>query len=96
MKTIELQTLTSNDFTWDATNLGYWFMTENYTVIIAACIPTLRPLFIRKNSSTVGQSGRPMAKQYVAYGSDRSRGASKGVQDSWDKDVGLRVTESQV
>ena len=45
VKTVELKNLIASDFTWSSVNLVYWFTTENYTIIIAACIPTLRPLF---------------------------------------------------
>ena len=45
VKTIQLQDLTArDDYTYDTVNLVIWFSTEMYTVIIAACVPTLRPL----------------------------------------------------
>lgn len=44
-KTVELQNLATPDFTFDATNLVLWYMTENWLIIIAACIPTLGPLY---------------------------------------------------
>lgn len=44
-KTVELQNLATPDFTFDATNLVLWYMTENWLIVIAACIPTLGPLY---------------------------------------------------
>ena len=45
VKTIQLEDLSArDDYTYDTVNLVIWFSTEMYTVIIAACVPTLRPL----------------------------------------------------
>jgi hypothetical protein len=45
VKTVELRNLATPDFTYNATNLVYWFISENWLIIIAACIPTLGPLY---------------------------------------------------
>jgi hypothetical protein len=45
VKTVELRNLSTPDFTYNATNLVYWFISENWLIIIAACIPTLAPLY---------------------------------------------------
>lgn len=45
IKTVELKNLATADFTYNATNLVYWFITENWVIIIAACVPTLSPLY---------------------------------------------------
>lgn len=45
IKTVELKNLATPDFTYNATNLVYWFITENWVIIIAACVPTLSPLY---------------------------------------------------
>ncbi|KAF2234782.1 hypothetical protein EV356DRAFT_532582 [Viridothelium virens] len=45
IKTVELRNLATPDFTWDATDLVYWYITENWIIVIAACIPTLAPLY---------------------------------------------------
>lgn len=45
VKTIQLQDLTARgDYTYQTVDLVIWFTTEMYTVIVAACVPTLRPL----------------------------------------------------
>ncbi|KAI9157925.1 putative integral membrane protein [Paramyrothecium foliicola] len=45
IKTVELKNLATPDFTWDAVPLCYWFLAENWIIIICACVPTLKPLF---------------------------------------------------
>lgn len=45
IKTVELRNLATADFSYNATNLVYWFITENWVIIIAACVPTLSPLY---------------------------------------------------
>ena len=48
VKTVELRVLgTRNDFTYDSFRFIIWLTIENYVVIIAASIPTLRPLAMR-------------------------------------------------
>ena len=45
-KTVELKNLATPDFTYNATNLVYWYITENWVIVIGACIPTLKPLYL--------------------------------------------------
>ncbi|KAI0886761.1 uncharacterized protein GGS22DRAFT_117261 [Annulohypoxylon maeteangense] len=45
VKTVELRNLATPDFTWDAVPLVYWFLAENWIIIICACVPTVKPLF---------------------------------------------------
>jgi hypothetical protein len=58
IKTIELKALGDRaDFTYSTSNFVIWFTVEQYIVIIAASIPTVRPLALRlsqrwKNRST--------------------------------------------
>ena len=48
VKSIELKVLGSrNDFTYNSSRFIIWLTVENYVVIIAASIPTLRPLVLR-------------------------------------------------
>ena len=68
VKTVELKNLVASDFTWSSVNLVYWFTTENYTIIIAACIPTLRPLFEK-------WFRKPDASSHPEYYEDRSKKA---------------------
>ena len=45
VKTIQLPDLSArDDYTYDTVDLVIWFTTEMYTIIIAASVPTLRPL----------------------------------------------------
>jgi hypothetical protein len=83
IKTIELQNLTSSDFTYDATNLSYWLMTENYVIIIAACVPTLRPLFnaaisswSEKRSASGNENQSYGSTTYISASHATSRGRS--------------------
>ncbi|KAH9999723.1 hypothetical protein F4779DRAFT_605284 [Xylariaceae sp. FL0662B] len=46
VKTAELRNLATPDFTWDAVPLVYWFLAENWIIIICACVPTIKPLFV--------------------------------------------------
>lgn len=75
VKTIELRNLTSPDFTYNATTLAYWFMTENFVIIIAACVPTFRPLFKVANAPSF-QRYRIFAKKSQSYGSSSYGSAS--------------------
>ncbi|KAI1354449.1 integral membrane protein [Xylaria sp. FL0043] len=44
VKTVELKNLATPDFTWDAVPLVYWFLAENWIIVICACVPTIKPL----------------------------------------------------
>ncbi|KAI1125486.1 hypothetical protein F5Y10DRAFT_268024 [Nemania abortiva] len=46
VKTVELRNLATPDFTWDAVPLVYWFLAENWIIIICACVPTVKPLAV--------------------------------------------------
>ncbi|CAJ2500227.1 Uu.00g030800.m01.CDS01 [Anthostomella pinea] len=46
VKTVELNNLATMDFTWDAVELVYWFLAENWIIIICACVPTIKPLIV--------------------------------------------------
>ncbi|KAI0114298.1 integral membrane protein [Nemania sp. FL0031] len=46
VKTVELRNLATPDFTWDAVPLVYWFLAENWIIIICACVPTIKPLIV--------------------------------------------------
>ncbi|KAE8377565.1 hypothetical protein BDV26DRAFT_304860 [Aspergillus bertholletiae] len=46
VKTIYLASLTERaDFPWDTADLSIWTAVEQYLIIIAACMPTMTPLF---------------------------------------------------
>jgi hypothetical protein len=83
-KTVELKNLSTPDFTYDATDLVYWYITENWLIIIAACFPTLGPLYMvttgratmdsfqRNSHPRVGLSGWSRWKPRLLF----SRGSS--------------------
>lgn len=85
VKTFELKVLDSrNDFTRHAAGFVVWSTVENYVVIVAASIPTLRPLAltlcqaIRINASrhdcgTSGQTPPPAYQQDNSWGSRAAR-----------------------
>ena len=83
VKTVELKNLTEPDFTYETSNLSYWFMTENFTIIIAACIPTLKPL-VTGTSSTSANSGPSGKKnQYQSSSGYRSTISTLSGRKPW-------------
>ncbi|PMD47082.1 hypothetical protein L207DRAFT_606140 [Hyaloscypha variabilis F] len=81
VKTIELGNLGKvSDFTYFTVSFIIWFTIENYVVIIAASIPSLRPLLlhVKKQVSSRGDSyamntygAKRATKGYVPYGEGR-------------------------
>ncbi|KAK0507246.1 hypothetical protein JMJ35_010284 [Cladonia borealis] len=47
LRVVQLQNVNASDWTWTALDLYIWAFLEDTVGIIAACIPTLRPLFSR-------------------------------------------------
>jgi hypothetical protein len=79
VKTVELQALGDRkDFTYHTSRFVVWFTIEQYIIIIAASIPTLRPLALRwsqrwKNRTPRGSaqnSGQPIMPQRDNDGSN--------------------------
>ena len=79
VKTVELRALGDlDDFTYSTTNFVIWFTVEQYVVIIAASIPTIRPLALRlsqkwKNRTPRGSgqnSGQPIVPPQDQDGSN--------------------------
>lgn len=72
VKTIELKALGDHyDFTYSTSSFVIWFTVEQYIVIIAASIPTIRPLMLRlsqrwKNRSTPSGSQPTMTQTMMA------------------------------
>ncbi|KAL4963664.1 uncharacterized protein BDV14DRAFT_190774 [Aspergillus stella-maris] len=60
VKTINLASLSARaDYPWDTVDLTIWIAIEQYLIIIAACIPTLTPLFnivVRQRTSKKSSS----------------------------------------
>ncbi|KAI1840245.1 hypothetical protein JX265_013037 [Neoarthrinium moseri] len=70
-KTTRLPSLASSDFSYDTSDLVVWTCTEGSTIIIATCIPVLRPLVDLVLGRDVFGSSRDRRK-YKNYGSERS------------------------
>lgn len=82
VKTINLASLAARaDYPWDTVDLTIWIAVEQYLIILAACIPTLTPLFnivvrqrtSKKSTSNVNykpghQSGRSHPYDGLASG----------------------------
>ncbi|KAL9108716.1 MAG: hypothetical protein Q9227_006512 [Pyrenula ochraceoflavens] len=83
IKTTLLPTVGSKgDFTHDVATFAIWFTIENYITIIAASVPTIRPLFLswRKttnNSSSYQMNAYGRKQGYVHYGNERSAAYGK-------------------
>ncbi|PSN70136.1 hypothetical protein BS50DRAFT_585592 [Corynespora cassiicola Philippines] len=71
-KTVELHNFSTPDFTYNATNLLYWVITETWLVIIAGCIPTLGPLYFIFTGKRTRESFGAAARR---SGGNRSSGA---------------------
>jgi hypothetical protein len=85
VKTIELQVLgTRDDFTWHASAFVIWFTVENYVVIIAASIPTLRPLALKLFRCL---RDRTSASRQQAGSTDKTPPPAYGHADSWGSRV---------
>ena len=41
VKAVELHNLATPDFTYDAISILYWFLVENWIIVICACVPTV-------------------------------------------------------
>ena len=85
VKTIQLEDLTArDDYTYDTVNLVIWFSTEMYTVIIAACVPTLRPLLpLLFGRSPYGQGVHKKWNTYLSA----SRRKNQGYRAHEDEDA---------
>ncbi|KAL4793720.1 hypothetical protein BDV19DRAFT_390925 [Aspergillus venezuelensis] len=71
VKTINLASLSARaDYPWDTVDLTIWIAIEQYLIIIAACIPTLTPLFnivVRQRTSRKSSSNPYQPYQRPAH-----------------------------
>lgn len=84
IRTYELQALSSlNEYVYDTVPMLLWSSTEVFATIICACIPILRPLYVRIVHSSkygMGSSGKnsyPLNE--YEYGSAKKGDGSRGV-----------------
>ena len=68
MKTYYLPRMTARaDFTWETQYMILWFTTEMYVILVAATVPTLRPLFLFMGGKGYGR-GTYDNKGYQEHG----------------------------
>ena len=87
IKTVKLRSLNArSDLTWQTVDLWIWNANECGVVVIAACIPTLRPLFLiifRRPGRHVYLNERQQSRTYVHGGrKGYLRSQSKETYDS--------------
>ncbi|KAL4916733.1 hypothetical protein BDW62DRAFT_218556 [Aspergillus aurantiobrunneus] len=71
VKTVHLASLSARaDYPWDTVDLTIWIAVEQYLIILAACIPTLTPLFnivvrqkTSKKSTSNAKAGQSRSRQ---------------------------------
>ncbi|KAL4939183.1 hypothetical protein BDV06DRAFT_231231 [Aspergillus oleicola] len=111
VKTINLASLSARaDYPWDTVDLTIWIAIEQYLIIIAACIPTLTPLFnivVRQRTSKKSSSNPYQPYHKPAQGRSRQSGrvhlhtydpfasAGKGVATG-NKEYSLTWTRTRV
>ncbi|OTB06086.1 hypothetical protein M426DRAFT_319164 [Hypoxylon sp. CI-4A] len=77
-KCTRLPGLASSDFTYDTADLTIWTCVEGSSVIIATCIPVLRPLIeLIFGRRVMGSSGD---RYYKNYGTERSNHTKDGLE----------------
>jgi hypothetical protein len=70
VKTINLPELANPDFTYVPVHLTYWYLTENWLIVIAGCIPTLRPLWTDASTRWKSYMSRSKASKITGNSSD--------------------------
>jgi hypothetical protein len=99
VKTIELRNLATPDFTYNATNLVYWFISENWLIIIAACIPTIGPLYFvvlgKRTAESFAAPSKPRRSTSTRV-SQRSNGLSSWkLRSFWTSSSGSGSSSGQ-
>jgi hypothetical protein len=103
IRTYELQALSSlNEYVYDTVPMLLWSSTEVLATIVCACIPVLRPLYVRvvhgsKGSSsgrtyplgTYAKSGKKSSGEFPSIGGGKGYGG-KG-QSGGSRDTGERI-----
>jgi hypothetical protein len=111
IRTYELQSLSSfNEYVYDTVPMLLWSSTEVLATIVCACIPVLRPLYVRvvhgsKGSSsshtyplgTYSKSGKKSSGEFPSIGG--GKGHSGGSRDTGDRiymGLGASVMETTI
>lgn len=68
------------DYTFETTELNIWIATEQYLIIIAACIPALGPLVKMAREQSAGRSSGPARHPYTpgAYSKTKASAVRRG------------------
>lgn len=82
VKTIQLQHLTARaDYTYDTVDLVIWYTTESYVIIIAACVPTLRPLLPLLRGRSVSRKSPSVSREMYAFAPARRKNGYRAHED---------------
>lgn len=82
VKTIQLQHLTARaDYTYDTVDLVIWYTTESYVVIIAACVPTLRPLLPLLHGRSASRKSPSGSREIYAFAPRRGKDGYRAHED---------------
>jgi hypothetical protein len=89
VRTIELQSLASmENYVYDTSSMLLWSSSEVCLTIVCACIPVLRPLYVRVRYGSRGDSSNKNSKSYQLHDyskSKNSRGGMGGDSQSQNK-----------
>ncbi|KAL4899576.1 hypothetical protein BDW74DRAFT_171391 [Aspergillus multicolor] len=108
VKTINLASLSARaDYPWDTVDLTIWIAVEQYLIILAACIPTLTPLFnivvrqrTSKKSSSNNKPGQSAGAShphphYEGYASGGGKGEPDAYPLAWTRARGDGDSDSE-
>ncbi|BCS28726.1 uncharacterized protein APUU_70296S [Aspergillus puulaauensis] len=95
IRSVALSTMKNTDLSYNAVYSGIWSYTEISVGIVAACMPTLRPLFKSRNAESkyVGDSNYGSGRYFARWKSSPGRSlASKGTDGTDEGDIPLTGT----
>ncbi|KAL9001776.1 MAG: hypothetical protein Q9188_005250 [Gyalolechia gomerana] len=82
VKTIQLQQLTARaDYTYETVDLVIWYTTESYVVIIAACVPTLRPLLPLLHGRSLSRKSASGSREIYPFARGRGKNGYRAHKD---------------
>ncbi|PVH93927.1 hypothetical protein DM02DRAFT_694622 [Periconia macrospinosa] len=86
VRTYELQALSSlNEYVYDTVPMLLWSSTEVLATIICACIPVLRPLYVKIKYGSRGESSSGRSYPLNSYGKNDQTGGTGGNGYSHDR-----------
>ncbi len=97
IKTVELKNLATPDFTFQAIDLIYWYLTENWIIVIAACIPTLGPLYFIVTGQRTAESFAATPGKGSGGGSGTGASTRRRLLSGWKlRSPIVRTTDASV